>query len=160
MKLFEDFYGFKSIGEFWSGLTSPETFKIQIMMAIPAVSLSIFNEYLWDDFRAVIILFLIIMAKFFTGVAYVIKQKEFEPMILFKTPIYILTTFAMLFMSYNMAYASKMFYPLPGALYGGFCSVYFLGFVRNIGKLQWLPLKASKFLAENLGWMELKKNSQ
>lgn len=151
------YFGFNDLSDFTEGLIGLKSVRMQFLISIPTGAYGFFTSYLYDDFRAYLVLLSVMLFDWLTGWAYAIKEKEYRSRLNWRMPIYIFMTSAILFMSHNMALSNIAYSPLPGTLYGGFLAIYFSSVLENIGKLEWLPPGISKFLAQYAGLKALGK---
>lgn len=150
------FIGFSNIGDFWSSMLGVKSLKLNFVLSITSGSLGFYQNYLYDDWRAIYTLWILMILDWFTGLAYARKERIYLSRLNFRMPIYIFVTSVILFLSHNIALANVAYTPLPGILYGGFVGVYLSSLLENVGKLNILPPKASEFLAKHAGLKSIK----
>lgn len=143
--------GFTGVNDFLNSLFGAKYADLNIMAVIITTLTSIITSYMWDDYNAVITLWLLMGADWLTGIIKAMKLKQFVSNKLYRMPLFFVTTSAVISFSWWIAKTSTLFYLLPSVVMGGFLSVYFVSLLENLGELDLLPKNMVKVLRNKFG---------
>ena len=154
------FFGFISLRDFVTSTLGLKYATIHAaVVTFFTVLTSFISLYIWDSPEAVYTLWALMGFDYFTGIVKAIVGGTFCSFKLWRMPIYLLVTTAMLSFAFWMAQASVTFILLPTIVMAGFMSVYAISMLENLGELGWLPKPMIKLLKNNFGLQALiKKN--
>lgn len=147
----KNFFGFFSAKDFLTSLTGAKTYLFNSYAAIFAALTSFITSYIWDSPQAVYTLWILMCGDWITGIYKSFKNKSFVSYKVYRMPLYFFATSFVLSMSWNLAKHNWVFVPLPGMVYGGFCSVYFFSLLENLGELGYLPKSLVSLLQQRFG---------
>ncbi len=145
------FMGFTGVNDFLNSLFGAKYADFNLMGAFIAALTSIITSYMWDDYNAVITLWLLMGADWLTGIIKSMKSKQFVSNKLYRMPLFFVTTSAVIAFSWWIAKTSVLFHLLPSIVMGGFLSVYFVSLLENLGELELLPRSMVKILKHRFG---------
>ena len=147
----KNFLGFTSFQDFITTLIGIKTASINAIFAFIAVLTTFITNYIWDDSSAIYTLWALMFADWITGIVKASRSNNFVSYKVFRMPIYFLTTSFVISISWWLAKSSLLFYPLPGIVFGGFCSVYFFSLLENLGEIGLLPKALVNMLKKRFG---------
>ena len=145
-KLASGWFGFDSTADFIQSLMGVQHAKFNGVAALIGGLTSVIGKYVWDSPEAIYTLWGLMFADWLTGIVSAFKYKRFQIFKLGRMPVYLVATSALLALSWNLSKASLYFIPLPGIVYGGFCSVYFLSLLDNMTDIKWIPKELGNFI--------------
>lgn len=149
------FLGFVSIEDFFNSLIGVKTWMVNSILATIGVVTTFVANYMWDDPKAVWLLWLLMGADWISGVAKSVIQKRFVSYKFWRMPLYFVATSAVLAFSWWMSKTYSVFYPLPAIAMCGFYSVYFVSVLENLGEVGLLPKPIVRVLKTRFGFKKL-----
>lgn len=146
-----NFLGFTSVQDFITTLIGIKTASINALFAFIAAITTFITNYIWDDSSAIWTLWALMFADWITGIYKSVNKKEFVSYKVGRMPIYYIAISFVISISWWLAKSSLLFYPLPGIVYGGFCSVYFFSLLENLAEIRLLPKALVEALRKRFG---------
>lgn len=146
-----NFFGFVSLADFGNSLFKPSNWDLNIIGAFIATVTTFISGYVWDSPEAIWTLWILMGADWLTGIIKSMKNKEFVSYKIFRMPLYFVATSFALAISWWLSKGSILFTPLPALIYGGFCAVYFVSLLENLGELGLLPKPIVTMLKARFG---------
>jgi hypothetical protein len=154
------FLGFESVSDFIKSL-----FGVQYALVVTPASIiggvSYFiTKYIWDSPEAIYTLCALMVADWITGIAKSVKMRKFDVSRVVRIPVYFIVTHFLIGISWNMAKGNALFGFLPGMVFIGFCSVYFVSIVQNLVYLNLLPKELAVLIEKKASLKSIfKKNN-
>lgn len=152
------FIGFSSPGDFLNSLIGTKTWFVNTCIAFMAGLTSFITDYIWDDPKAILTLWSLMIADWITGIAKGVVTKRFVSFKIWRMPLYFVATAYILHISWNMAKGNVVYTWLPGLVIGGFYSVYFVSLLENLGAIGLLPKPIVRLLKAKFGLKKLFDN--
>ena len=140
------FLGFESVGDFVKSLLGTQYIVLVTPASIIGGMSYFITKYIWDSPEAIYTLIALMVADWVTGIAKSISNNTFEAMRIFRIPIYFIVTHFLIGISWNMAKGNTLFGFLPGVVFIGFCSVYFISVIQNLVVLKLLPKELANLI--------------
>lgn len=153
-------FGFESMTDFVKSL-----FGVQYSLLVTPASViggvSYFiTKYVWDSPEAIYTLWALMVADWITGIAKSVRMNRFDVARIFRIPIYFIATSFLIGISWNMEKSNALFGFLPGMVFIGFCSVYFISVVQNLVYLNLLPKELASLIERRASLKSLLKRNE
>jgi phage-related holin len=149
------FLGFSSVKDFSYSFVGAKSWIMNTALAVVGSVTTFIANYMWDDPKAVWLLWALMGADWATGIIKSKIKKRFVSYKLWRMPLYFVATAVVISLSWWLSKMYLVFHPLPAIVMCGFYSVYFISLLENLGESGFLPKPIVKLLKSKFGLKKL-----
>ncbi len=146
--------GYMNFEDLASSLFGLKASVVTVIGAFFATITTVITEYVWDDARAIYVLFAFIIFDAISGILRSVRDGTFTLSRLPRIVVIFVLYTGMLAVSWNLAQVSPVYFWVPSVLYGGFIVTLAISVFENVYVLGYIPEYMYKTIMEKVGLVQ------